>query len=375
MIVYDVQAQTVSVIPPSLFDTSIAFEQTPFSVGSLPGQTSLSLTPPVSNLFSGSGFSDIARAELFFNVTDYPIRTAVTLRRYNNDTLSAGCSGILVGKNLVLTAGHCIWYGGTWKSDSFLIAPAFDNGILQPGLPSSVVKKYYLFKSYYDGNLQMDYALLELKESIGDQIGWVGMAFHKDTSFYSTHVFHKLSYPGRANPCFPKKIYNGDTLYYNYGKISNSGSYLIVPGTEACGIPGQSGGSFFYTDNSNYYSVGIHIYSVNYIHHKIFNNVFYQFKNIMDHYATDIPETVNNESLLNTYPNPANSSITIQARNNKKGIYDLVLTNVYGQEVYFKNIEFADSYKLDLTGYNSGIYFLTLENKQERMIQKLVIQR
>ena len=79
MIAYDYQSKTMSLIPPVAYDTNITFDHTSSYVGTLGNQIPLSLTPPTTNLFSGSNFSDLARAELFFNVTDYPIRTAVIL--------------------------------------------------------------------------------------------------------------------------------------------------------------------------------------------------------------------------------------------------------------------------------------------------------
>jgi len=371
MIVYDITSQTASVIPPVSFDTTIAFEQTTFSVGSLVNQVPLSLTPPASNLFSGSQFSDIERAELFYNATDYPVRTAIHLFRYKNDTLGGCCSGIMVRKNLVLTAAHCIrTYAGVWTGDSTFVAPAFDNGAIQLNLPNSMVKKYYLFKNYYDGSGAPDIALLELKEPIGEQTGWVGMGFHKDTSFYSNNVFHKLSYPAFVSPFDSTKVYNGDTLYYNYGKISNMGNSLVVNSAQANGIPGQSGSSFFYTDNSNYYSVGVMVFSSHYNHSRISNNVFYQFKNIIDNYATTIPENLSSISPLNIYPNPSSDYITIEnIPQNKDAI--LTVYNIHGQSLIQQHTN-KTSVQLNVSGLSKGLYFVKLNYKNTVMTTKFV---
>lgn len=146
MVVYDYQSKTMSLIPPVAYDTNVTFDHTSSFVGTLGNQISLSLTPPTTNLFSGSNFSDLARAELFFDVTNYPIRTAISLGLYHQDTLRQKfCSGILIGKNLVLTSGHAVYWNGTFWGDSISAAPAYDNGQYQTSLPTSVVEKAYFF--------------------------------------------------------------------------------------------------------------------------------------------------------------------------------------------------------------------------------------
>jgi V8-like Glu-specific endopeptidase len=371
IVVYDISTQTTSLILPIDYDTTIAFEQTSSSVGSLMNQVPLSLTPPASNLFSGSQFSDIERAELFYNVTDYPIRTATHLFRYKNDTLGGCCSGIMVSKNLVLTAAHCIrTYAGVWTGDSTFVAPAFDNGTIQINLPNSIVKKYYLFKNYYDGSGAPDIALLELKQPIGEQTGWVGMGFHKDTSFYSNNVFHKLSYPAVVSPFDSTKVYNGDTLYYNYGKISNMGNSLVVNSAQANGIPGQSGSSLFFTDNSNYYSVGVMVFSSHYNHFRISNNVFYQFKNIMENYSTVIPENISSINSLNIYPNPSSDYITIE---NIPNDIDAIISiySIHGQLLLQQQTNKA-SLQLNVSGLSKGFYIVKLNCGSSVMTTKFV---
>ena len=68
----------------------------------------------------------------------------------------------MISENLVLTSAHCIVRNNEWRHDSLLAAPAFDNGTFQHDVPTSIVEKYYMFKTYYDNKGLDDIALLEL---------------------------------------------------------------------------------------------------------------------------------------------------------------------------------------------------------------------
>lgn len=376
IVVYNVKNQSIDLIPPVAFDSAITFESTSFSIGSMASMVSLDLDPPVDNLLEGTQFTELARAELFFDVTTYPARTAVKLFAWHNDTLRDSCSGTMVSENLVLTAAHCIIRNNEWRQDSLLAAPAFDNGTFQHDFPTSIVEKYYMFKTYYDKPGIDDIALLELKDPIGFETGWQGIAFNADTAFFTDNVFHKFSYPAVPHPLDTTRVYNGDTLYYNYGLIDyfDSGFIGVING-HMLAAPGSSGSSLFYTNNHEYYTFGVMNFAINFRHYLIDQNVFYQFKNIIENHAMYVNDQIDETYPLILYPNPATDRITVEIYN--PGNHSLILTlyDIQGRKVSkIENIT-GNRFYLHRNGLPSGIYIVKVYGHSRVFNAKQIIFR
>ena len=87
---------------------------------------------------------------------------------------------------------------------------------------------------------------------------------------------------------------------------------------------------------------------------------------------------INSNKEFNVYPNPASSYINIENTHNlspNQNKYVLTLRNLQGQEVLSENVEFTNTYKLDITNLTNGIYFLSLQNDKENYVSKVVIQK
>jgi len=82
-----------------------------------------------------------------------------------------------------------------------------------------------------------------------------------------------------------------------------------------------------------------------------------------------------NTGKVNLYPNPTNAMLNIDITG--FGEYETIklsITNLAGNVVISKPIQVSDtkSLELDLTNLNTGMYFITLENKQQRITSKLI---
>lgn len=363
IMVYHVQSKTIDTILPLPYDSTVTAATTPSHTGSLPGFAPLSMLPPTANLFSGSDFCHISRAADLFNTGDYPLRTATSIQYYYGDSLQMGCSGIMVAPNMVLTAAHCMYNfaAHAFAYDSILISPGYTNGLVPAGLAATSVKNVYLFKQFYDGASWQDIALLELNLPIGLETGWVGMGFDTDTAWFRNKTFHKLSYPAFPHPGDPSLVYNGDTMYYNYGYIDQlSGGYMGVMSPEATGIPGQSGSSLFYTDNTSYQSYGVFCFSGQYSHLKITPAIFFRFKNILDNYVNAVPEAVSGENPLLFYPNPFTQQAVLEFSNPGGENYMLDIYSAQGKCVM--QVSNIDTGRVYLQRHNlaRGMYIYNL---------------
>lgn len=369
ILVYDFLNQSISKINPVASNTNITFNKTNHNTGSMAGLTNLSLTAPLTNLYPNSNFTQVDRAAKFMDVTTFPARTGIALRSFTNGIEKPYCSGILIAPNFALTAAHCVIDIGLKTFtlyDSAKVVSGYDNGIENPAIPSSAVSKAYIFKSFYSGTGWSDIALIELKKPIGLQVGWVGIAYDTNSVSYTQKIFHKFSYPAQANPFNPGKNYNGDTLYYNYGKIEPfSGGLIGLPLTSNQGLPGQSGSSFLYTDNLNdYYSVGVFSFSSSYGHVKISPDMFYQLKNILDLNPVGVKKQDYRTTNVNLYPNPFSEILSVDLPLQSGDMALINFKNSLGQSIRSISLN-AGSNSVSCQDLSPGFYIVELYLNQK----------
>jgi hypothetical protein len=383
ILVYDISTQTTATILPVAFNPTVTSDFTSSSLGSMGNMFPLSLVPPLNNLFQGAGFTKLARAADFFNLTNYPMRTVVRIKSFYNDSIDAICTGMIVSPCLVLTSAICVCsfsiVNNFLSFDSIRVSPAFNNGVPQAGLPTSVVKKIYMFKKFYNNNgIWQDMTLLELKDPIGLQTGWTGIGFNSNQNFSAGNVYHKFSYPASYQYNDSSKYYNGDTLYYNYGTIVDNPNNLLIPSAQAVGISGQGGSTFMFTDNVNYYSLGALNFSNNYYHSRYGNAAFYQMKNVIDNLVCPLSTaSIHDQSGeamgMGIYPNPLTAESRLEFSYDGSKRYELKIINSLGQVV---SILPVTSGRIALEGHHlsKGIYLLQLSaHTGERSTGKLIV--
>ncbi|GGK35849.1 DUF4214 domain-containing protein [Salinarimonas ramus] len=187
----------------------------------------------------------------------YPGTTIVFIEAWWGSAYATG-SGVLVGRNDIVTASHVIYsqsLGGT--PDYIRVYPSYN--------PSSFDNLYYDDLTYQffpdfdpdgDGRLfpgdfrrgtlaesELDLALISLRDPLGDQFGWMGI----DWGFTGGNV-GVLGHPG---------VY-GVRLMYDGGSVSRSsvdGVYYIGRDLEV--NPGNSGGPIYYDYGDGPYAVGV----------------------------------------------------------------------------------------------------------------------
>ncbi|MGD8780193.1 MAG: T9SS type A sorting domain-containing protein [Ignavibacteria bacterium] len=369
MVNYNIESQILDTIPSFEFDYSKTSDYTYWDYGVNNEIESLNLEQP-SNTYNNSGFTDYYPAQNYFNIDNYPIRTAVKIFHIVNDTLKQKCSGTLVSKNYVLTDCHCI---GEYDSlgtfifeDSIYIYPAFDNGNENPLWGSTKALEYVTFSKNMNGYYRNDIALIKLEDSLGLRNGWIGIGFNEDETFFGDNVFHKLSYPGTVDIADSTRIYNGDTLYYNYGKLDLIDDEWLGYGIN--GIGGQSGSSLFYTNNEEYYSLGTQVWTIYSRHIRINREIFYSFKSIIDNTVTSIgvPNPVIDKFYLsNAYPNPFNPVTNIEYIIAEESKVSINVYNLLGELVatLYDGYRPRGTYKVSFDGtkLSSGLYIYVMK--------------
>lgn len=381
LINYNTVTHQIFYYSPVPIDTIKNFEQSGWNYGNYPGRDFYNLEPPDST-YNNSGFTDFTPLQYLYNTNNYPSRTAVKLYQSKNDTFFQLCSGILVAPDYVLTGCHCVGGFDTNRvlifRDSIWVFPAYDNGNENPIFGKSIGVEYITFKSNLSDWYFTDIALIKLADNIGLMTGWVGIAYQNEDDYFLNNVLHKTSYPMIPDYCDTTRIFNGDTLYYNYGILDLVDENWL--GYDICGVKGQSGSSLIFTDNMSYYSFGTLVWSAQSKHKRITPEIYYPFKEVIlsDLSSIDAEKySIQEFYLSNAYPNPFNSSTKFVYRMPIQSSVQIKVFDILGREVALlvHKDQKEGQYEILFNAGDlpSGIYFCRMQSKNYVSTKKIIL--
>ena len=289
-------------------------------------------------------------------------------------------------RDRVLSAGHCTCYrfdstGSFIFLDSVIIIPSFNDGAAQINIGKTTGTIFFVPQDWYNGIGWNDISLIQLHEPIGSLTGWIGIGFNVDNEFFEENLFYKFSYPVGGLVWDSSRFFDQRYLYFNYGNIDTLTENGI--GFFIDGIPGQSGSSLVFSDNSEFITFGEQVWSGSSMHKRITKLNYFILKNIINTISSSINliSTPNELDfrLEQNYPNPFNSSTTINYNLPYSGRISLKIFDMLGKEIQtiYNGFQIYGFHSIDFIADNlsSGIYFYQLICDDFKSTKKMTLLR
>ncbi|PLW92128.1 MAG: hypothetical protein C0592_12455 [Marinilabiliales bacterium] len=309
--------------------------------------------------FNLKSFSNLIAADQITGFPNYPISSIVKLYITLSDGNSVTCSGALIRPDYVLTAGHCVYTptSGPYMTSAYVV-PAYNLGNSPYGYATS--SNFSAFTQWmYNYNWSYDVALIRLDQNIGNTVGYLGLNYSTNNSFFTSsgNTFHSFGYPSAdyfGNP-HPDQ---GERMYYWYGYFDSWYSGNIFCHYPA-GYKGQSGSAFYYNDGSNLYALGaLSHYGpmpdyYNTCHCRIDQSMY------NDIYSTVMSVDETDKPTIKLFPSPFTDNVTISASEYTKNARILVYNNI-GQLIKEQSFNNKIDFSIDMTGFQNGLYLFKI---------------
>jgi len=170
---------------------------------------------------------------------DYPFRTI----GYIDNTR---CTGVLVGRDLVLTAGHCVLDLKTReiRKDLTYFRPNLING---KSYQKSWISHIWVGTRDLNQKQEDDWAILKLKESLGEGFGWMEIA--EETKENVQCGGYSADFAGGRTPtlhesCQIVSEFQGILLHNCHATRGSSGSPIFIVKDDKAYIVGLNVGEF-----------------------------------------------------------------------------------------------------------------------------------
>ena len=180
---------------------------------------------------------------------------------FSHETVSYR-TGVLLGENIVLTAGHNLYDSRNNPNAPSEILGSPVSIEFYPGLTNNksnfgkcTSKKFYFSKNFPNSDRE-DYGIIILNENIGKETGFFNLKiFNVDEDL--SNEFYNNGYP-------LNKTTDGNRVFYQYENKGNiikadEKKGIIVSGIQSS--YGQSGAGLFYIKDNKYYIIGVHVAS------------------------------------------------------------------------------------------------------------------
>ncbi len=364
MMIFNLESMELDSFLLPIPDTSATQQNSNFSYGEEDAEFEfLEQEYPSENLIPNTQFTEKKQASQEYSISKYPFRTAVKLFSVQNDSLSKNCSGMVISQKHILSAAHCFFQEGQnvprADQDTLKVCPIFDNGIVHPEIECSAVSKIYSFPDW--GINDSDFAILELSEPLGKRTGWVSIGFNDHDEELEQNLYYRLSYPNSSylNP----GSYNGDTLYYAFGKMDLPQPHFLGIQNAFCDL-GESGSHLLSISNETTYTTyGTLTYGINCRHNRITREIFNALAFVIKDDLILSTRDHKAPSELTFFPNPTTGVFQLKHLElSISGAYSLF--NQMGQLV--RKGTLTDLNKtIDISGLPDGLYVMRMFTSRE----------
>ena len=226
-------------------------------------KNSYSFSPSKLDKISYRVTSNDKRSQISSEKISSPPYSAIGLLKvtYPHDIVSYR-TGVLIGENIVLTAGHNLYDPRKNPNSPSEVLGSPVNIEFYPGLINNksnfikcTSKKFYFPKNYPKTDRD-DFGIIILNENIGKETGYLNLKVY-DEEEDGNNEFYNCGYP-------LNRTTDNNTVFYqyeNHGKLiqTDEKKGIIVSGIQSS--YGQSGAGLFFTKNNKYYVIGVHVAS------------------------------------------------------------------------------------------------------------------